>query len=192
MVRALKRRGAARRNTIPCGSVSAQLVVRHLVGNGYRRIAMLSLEQPRVASIIKQREAGYRLEMMEHGCGAAIHVIRAGQVGRDVQLAVRRLLESSDRPEAIFCWTDLVAFEAISVITELGLSIPEDIAVVGYDNTMFCDFAQNSLTSVDQYGELLGRQAARLLVERIDGRTAAEHFTLSPRLAIRSSSRRPS
>ncbi len=166
--------------------LGARLVVRYLMGNGYRKIAMLSLS-PSNSSIIQQREIGYRLEMMELGAGDAINIVRASQVVRDVQVTVRRLLSGPDRPDAIFCWTDLMAFEAISVATEMGLSIPEDVAIVGYDNTMFCDLAQNSLASVDQSGELLGLQAARMLVERIDGRVTAEHFMVPPRIVARAS-----
>lgn len=167
----------------------ASLIVRHLHANGFRNIAMLSLNEP-ASTVIAQRELGYRREMMELDCGAFINIVRATQVIRDVQVSVRRLLESKERPDALFCWTDLMAFEAISVATELGLAIPENLAIVGYDNTMFCDFAQNSLTSVDQSGELLGLQAARLLVERIDGRATAEHFVVTPRIVARGSSRR--
>jgi LacI family transcriptional regulator len=60
--------------------------------------------------------------------------------------------------------------------------------MVGYDNNMFCDLAQNGLTSIDQSGQVLGLQAARLLVERIKGRTAAEHYVVTPRLVARASS----
>ncbi|UYN98075.1 MAG: LacI family DNA-binding transcriptional regulator [Devosia sp.] len=168
--------------------LGARLVVRHLHANGYRRIAMLSLMQ--AASIISERELGYRLEMLDQGMGTAIQITRSSQVLRDVQITVRKLLESPDRPDALFCWTDLIAIEAISVATELGLSIPDDIAIVGYDNTMYCDFAQHRLTSVDQSGETLGLQAARLLIERIEGRTEAEHFVVTPRIVARASSRR--
>lgn len=169
--------------------LGARLVVRHLVGNGFRNIAMLSLNnQP--STVIQQRELGYRMEMVDQGCGEAVNIVRASQVTRDVQITVRRLLEDTDRPDAIFCWTDLMAFETISIATEMGLSVPDDIAIVGYDNTMFCDFAQNRLTSVDQSGEVLGIQAARLLIERIEGRTEGEHFVVTPRVVGRTSSRR--
>lgn len=183
------------RGTMPFDTVNnddllgARLVVRHLVGNGFRSIAMLSLtNEP--STVIQQREVGYRTEMIDQGCGDKINVVRATQVTRDVQITVRRLLESPDRPEAIFCWTDLMAFETISVAYEMGLSVPDDIAIVGYDNTMFCDFAQNRLTSVDQSGELLGLQAARLLIERIEGRSESEQFIVTPRIVSRASSRR--
>lgn len=169
--------------------LGAKLVVRHLAGSGYRNIAMLSLNQE-PSTIIRQRELGYRVEMMDQGLGKAIQITRASQVMRDVQAAVRKILEGPDRPDALFCWTDLIALEAISVANELGLTIPDDIAIVGYDNTMYCDFTQNRLTSVDQSGELLGLQAARLLIERIEGRTEAEHFVVTPRIVARASSRR--
>ncbi|SFV31654.1 LacI family transcriptional regulator [Devosia crocina] len=169
--------------------LGARLAVRHLCQNGHSKIAMLSLSAP-VSTVINQRELGYRLEMTEQGLGGAINILRAPQVLRDVQLTIRKLLESKDKPDAIFCWTDLMAFEAISVATELGLSIPDDLAVVGYDNTIFCDFSQNRLTSIDQSGEVLGLQATRLLIERIDGRMQPDHFVVTPRVVARASSAR--
>jgi len=169
--------------------LGARLAVRHLCQNGHKRIAMLSLAAP-VSTVIGQRELGYRLEMTEQGLGGSINIVRAPQVLRDVQLTLRRLLEAKDRPDAIFCWTDLMAFEAISVATELELSIPQDVAILGYDNTVFCEFSQNRLTSIDQSGEVLGLQATRLLIERIEGRVDPEHFVVMPRVVARASSAR--
>jgi len=162
------------------------LVVRHLAAAGYQRIAMLSL-QSGTSTILAERERGYRRGMMEAGLGGFIAVTHAPQTLRDVQLAARRMLLGPNRPDAIFCWTDFIALEVISVATELGLRIPQDVGIVGYDNTLFCDFAQNSLTSIDQSGELLGLQATRLLIERIKGRKQAEHFVVTPRLVARAS-----
>jgi LacI family transcriptional regulator len=114
--------------------------------------------------------------------------MRAGQTPREIQAATRKLLQGPVIPEALFCWTDFIALEVISVATEMGLRIPEDLAIVGHDNTRHCDFAQNSLTSVDQSGELLGLKSARLLIERIKGRTKSEHFVVEPRIVVRQSS----
>ncbi len=165
----------------------AMLVVKHLAANGYRKIAMFSLVSG-TSTILIQRELGYRRGMMEAGLGKHINITSSSQILREVQLSARRLLTGPQRPDAIFCWTDLIALEVISVARELGLDIPNDLAVVGYDNTMFCDFAQNSLTSIDQSGEQLGLQAARLLIERIKGRAEAEHFVVTPRIVVRPSS----
>lgn len=167
----------------------ALLAVRHMVAAGYNKIAMLSL-QGEFSSILAERELGYRRGMVEAGLGGAINIVSSTQVMRDVQFAARRLLQGTRRPDAIFCWTDFIALEVISVATELGLRVPEDVGIVGYDNTMYCDFAQNSLTSIDQSGELLGLQATRLVIERINGRTEVEHFVVPPRLVARRSTSR--
>jgi DNA-binding LacI/PurR family transcriptional regulator len=169
--------------------LGARLAVKHLVEQGYRRIAMFSLLLPNIEGVVPApREAGYRAAMEQAGLGRAITIVPAEQTARDVQLAARHLLEPRGRPEAIFCWTDFVALEVLSAAREMGLAIPGDLAMVGYDNNMFCDLAQNALTSIDQSGQVLGLQAARLLVERIKGRTTAEHFVVTPRLVARASS----
>ncbi|KQN72496.1 LacI family transcriptional regulator [Devosia sp. BK] len=167
----------------------AMLAVRHLAANGYKNIAMLSLFSG-TSTILAERELGYRRAMLEAGIAKNINIIQSSQSLRDVQLAARHLLEGPNRPDAIFCWTDFIALEVISVATEMGLSIPGDVGIVGYDNTMYCDLAQNGLSSIDQSGELLGLQSARLLIERIKGRQEAEHFVVTPRLVSRRSSMR--
>ncbi len=168
--------------------LGASLVVKHLAANGYRKVTMLSLASS-TSTIVAEREIGYRRTMEELGLGHHVTIVRAGQTVRDVHSAGSRLLQGRDRPDAIFCWTDFIALEIISVAGELGLIIPDDIAVVGYDNTVYCDFSQNSLTSIDQSGEVLGLQAARLLIERIRGRTTPERFVVTPRVVARNSSR---
>jgi DNA-binding LacI/PurR family transcriptional regulator len=168
----------------------AALVVGHLADAGYKAIAFLTLLLHRtdLETVTARREVGYRAAMTERGLGRHINVVRADQTPRETQTAARHLLEQRQRPEAIFCWTDFIALEVLSVARELGLSVPGDVAVVGYDNTIFCDLAQNALTSVDQSGELLGLQAARLVIERIKGRETAEHFMITPRIVARASS----
>jgi len=170
--------------------LGATLVVRHLAEMGYRRIAFLNqlLDDSERALVTSQREIGYLAAMANIGLGSHARVIRALQTPRETQLAARHALQSRSPPEAIFCWTDFIALEVLSVARDLGLRVPEDVAIVGYDNTSYCDLAQNALTSIDQSGQVLGLQAARLLVERIDGRTAPEHFIVAPRLVVRASS----
>lgn len=170
--------------------LGAAAVVRHLAAGGYRSIAYLTQLVPddEQTMITTQREIGYRAAMAELGLGRFVNVIRAEQTARETQTAARHALQSRSRPEAIFCWTDFIALEVLSVARELGLKVPEDLAVVGYDNTSYCDLAQNALTSIDQSGQVLGLQAARLLIERIKGRQTAEHFVVTPRLVARGSS----
>lgn len=172
--------------------LGGSLVVQHLTAAGYRNIAMISLDLPsgNVAQVTTKREAGYRRAMEDAGLKRYIKVVPVDQGGREVQAAARQLLRSRGRPDAIFCWTDFIALEVLSVARELGLAVPEDLAIVGYDNTSYCDLAQNALTSVDQSGQVLGLQAGRMLIERIKGREAAEHFMVMPRMVARASSLR--
>ncbi len=168
--------------------LGARLIVQHLAGMGYRSIVYFSQDlQFNESQVTYHREIGYRAAMTEAGLGRYISVVMAEQAPREVRTMVRQLLQGRPRPEAIFCWTDFIAFEALSVARELGLSVPDDVAIVGYDNTRYCDLAQNALTSIDQSGQLLGLQAARLLVERIKGREEAEHLVITPRLVVRAS-----
>ncbi|WP_352564974.1 MULTISPECIES: substrate-binding domain-containing protein [unclassified Mesorhizobium] len=63
-----------------------------------------------------------------------------------------RLFRQTTRPEAVFCSTDFVAFEVLSVARELGLHVPGDVAIMGHDNTAFCDLSIAFMTSFDQSG----------------------------------------
>lgn len=169
--------------------LGATLVVQHLAGAGYKHISFLS-QQITVNEdmmVTMQREIGYRAAMKEAGLGKNVQVIYAGQTSRETQTVARHMLEQRNRPDAIFCWTDFIALEVLSVARDLGLSVPGDLAVVGYDNTSYCDLAQNALTSIDQSGQVLGLQAARLLIERIGGREKPEHYVVTPRLVARKS-----
>jgi LacI family transcriptional regulator len=170
--------------------LGATLVVQHLVASGYKHIAYISqaLDDPEQMMVTTHREIGFRRAMQQEGLSRYLQVVPAPQTSRELQTIARHLLQSRNRPEAIFCWTDFVALEVLSVAHDLGLSVPGDLAVVGYDNTGYCDLAQNSLTSIDQSGQVLGLQAARLLIERIKGREQSEHFVVTPRLVARNSS----
>ncbi len=168
----------------------AEQVIDYLVAQGRQRITLISLDlQPEEDKAVPlYRERGYIRAMARHGLEDKAQIVFAEHSPKAREVA-RQILRSDDRPDAVMCWTDACAFETISAALELGLRVPEDVAVVGYDNSPPCDLAQNSLTSVDQSGPRLGREAARMLMERIEGRKAAEHFVLDPRLIERGSTR---
>lgn len=169
--------------------LGATLVVQHLVATGYKHIAFLSqqISINEKAMVTMQREEGYRAAMKDAGLSKNVQVVYAGQTPREAQTVARHMLEQRSRPDAIFCWTDFIALEVLSVAHDLGLKVPGDLAIVGYDNTSYCDLAQNALTSIDQSGQVLGLQAARLLIERIGGREKSEHYVVTPRLVARRS-----
>jgi len=172
----------------------ARLAVEHFIGRGHRDIAYFGLE---VASVGVTNSTALRLEgyletMAANGLTDRVQVYEGTHFRGeryDEELA-RRILTRKDRPSAIFCWTDSVAFTVMAEAAELGIRVPDDLSVIGYDNTRLASLPQLSLTSVDQAGHILGGEATKLLIERIEGRSVDRHFVLPPHLDVKGSTGR--
>jgi LacI family transcriptional regulator len=172
--------------------LGGMLVVEHLLEQGYKRPAMITLSRAHLGrvDVSDRREAGFAAAMHAAGLGHYLHIKAAEAELDDVTATVRALLDQPEPPDAIFGWADYYALEVLSAVRSLGHRVPEDIGIIGYDNSEPCAFTQNDLTSIDQSGRLLGLQATRLLIERIKGRSEPEHFVVTPRVIARSSSAR--
>lgn len=168
---------------------AAQLAVDHLHSMGLRKISMISVNWPdRAGAVPHLRERGYAKAMRGHGLQDLTDVMHSEESAVDVGALTARVLGRRDRPEALLCWNDAAALEALSEAMRVGIDVPHDVAIVGIDNTAFCRLEQNSLTSVDVFAEGLGENAASMLIERLDGRTDAKHILLEPQLIVRRSS----
>jgi LacI family transcriptional regulator len=172
----------------------AELAVEHLIGLGHRRIAHIAQKdrnQGRLATLLHTvREQTYRRVMAEHGLAGEISVATTSYTEAGGYTGARELLARVPRPTAIFAGADLAAFGALAALHEAGLAVPADISLAGYDNTRAAGLAHISLTSVDQDGAIMGRTAGRLLLERIEGRTTAVQFCVTPALVPRRSTAR--
>ena len=170
-----------------------RLVVEHLLSQGYRRPAMITLQRADLgqSDVSQRREIGFIAAMRSAGfADESIRIAPAADDLDDVTATVRKMLDGPEPPDAIFGWADYYALEVLSAVRSLGLRVPEDIGIIGYDNSPPCAYTQNDLTSIDQKGREIGRNAARLLLERIGGRTTAEHFVAMPEVRARGSTRR--
>lgn len=173
----------------------AALVVAHFAALGHRRIAHIEhheTDPTRLTEMPNARRAdGYRQAMREHGLEEWIDVISTSYTQEGGYRGARELLARPVRPTAVFAGADIVAMGVLEAVAEAGLSVPGDLSVAGYDNTTFAAFGPISLTSVDQAGHELGRDAVRLLLERITdrGRRSAQ-VVLSPTLVARRSTAR--
>lgn len=172
-----------------------ELVVKHLIELGHRRIAHITHQDnssARPADLLHIiRAETYQRVMREHGLAGEIAVATAYYTEEGGYAGARELLSRSPRPTAIFAGADQAAFGALAAVHEAGLSVPGDISIAGYDNTRLAALPNISLTSVDQDGAVMGRAAGRLLLERIQGRTSAARFSVTPSLVPRRSTAAP-
>jgi LacI family transcriptional regulator len=108
--------------------------------------------------------------------------------------AMRKLLQRNPVPDGVFCYNDPVAIGAMRAISEAGLKVPEDIAVVGAGNVHYSDFLAVPLTTVDQGTFEIGQRAANLLLERIAAKRSVRprKVLIVPRLVVRQSTQRSS
>jgi DNA-binding LacI/PurR family transcriptional regulator len=164
----------------------ARLATTHLVELGHRRIAHIVGE----GEVGRLRRAGYDATVGDAGIEP---VSAAGDwteaTGRRVGSELLRL---SNRPTAIFAANDLSAVGVLAAADELGLRVPDDVSVVGYDNTVFARLFRLSLTSIDSHIAEVGQVAGRTLTGRIGGdKGTAGTRLLAPALITRSSTGPP-
>jgi LacI family transcriptional regulator len=165
----------------------AHRAVEHLIRLGHRRIGFLTgrldLESARL------RELGYRQALMAAGIELDADLTRVGGYGEgESQQAARDLLALPDRPTAIFASNDVSAIGTINIALSLGLRVPDDLSVIGFDNIPESALMTPALTTIEQPMALMGQRAIAMLVELLGGGTlATTHVTLPTRLVVRQS-----
>ncbi len=166
--------------------LGATLAVRHLLDLGHRRIAHIS-GLPAAAG--SRRVQGYEDTMRLAGLGAHVLVERGDMTEEGGYRAAVRLLSRTDRPTAIFAANDMSCIGALSAAAALGVRVPGELSLVGFDNSALARLRALWLTSVDGTAYVMGQQAARTLMARIEHPDApGETQLMPPRLEVRGSS----
>jgi DNA-binding LacI/PurR family transcriptional regulator len=147
----------------------AALATRHLLEGGRRRIATITGPADMVAGI--DRLAGYRDALGEAGVPIDPELIGVGDFTHEGgTAAMERLLATRPDLDAVFCASDLMAVAALGVLQTGGRRVPEDVAVVGYDDAPIATTTRPQLTSIRQPVEEMGREMVHLLVESMERR----------------------
>lgn len=169
-------------------SEGAKLAVRAFLAKGYRDIGMLSMgpDQDQEANVAPQREMGFRAAIEEAGLGPA-RITRFDNLDAARWGKLEAMLRRPDRPRALFVWSDLDGVPLLNMARQMGLRVPEDLALIAYDNSPVAALPLIDLASMDQEGKRLGQIATEALLSRIGGRTQAQHRLILPHLVARSS-----
>ena len=165
----------------------ARTAVDHLARRGRRRIATItgSLDM----GVGQDRLEGYRDGLAAAGLAGAGDLVETGDFTEEGgAAAMGRLLERPGGPvDAVFAASDLMAAGALRALRAAGRRVPEDVAVVGFEDSAVARYAQPPLTTVRQPIEEMGRQATRLLLAQVAGEAGGMHLILDTELVVRAS-----
>jgi DNA-binding LacI/PurR family transcriptional regulator len=148
----------------------AEEAIRHLIDLGHRKIAFIG--GPKNSAAMIDRLKGYENALVQNGFPLPKNQLKWGDLTPESgYTAATALLTQSDRPTAIFAGNDMMAFGSMHAARKLGLAVPDDVAVVGFDDVALCTFVQPTLTTVEipRYG--LGVGAMQMLIDLISGNT---------------------
>ena len=166
-------------------------LVSHIAGLGHRRIGMLGAQAG--FSTTRERIEGYRLGLKRNGIGFDADLVQPSNMNFEAtQNAVAALLKLANPPTAIITGNNLTTIGAVAAIRKAGLRIPQDISLAGFDDFEWADYFEPRLTLIAQPCNEIGHRAAQMLVERINGLTAAPRSVrLKSTLVVRDSCAAP-
>lgn len=166
------------------GAITA---TEYLVGLGHRRIGFLA-GRPDLESA-RLREQGFRQALASAGIELDPDLVRVG--GYELESAeqpARQMLQRSRPPSAVFAANDVTAIEVMRVARSLGMRVPDDLSVIGFDNIPEAALTEPGLTTIEQPIKEMGCEAVRMLIGLIDGTSAGPfQVTLPTSLVVRRS-----
>ncbi len=169
------------------GDEAAYQATQHLLKTGSRRIAFVG--GPNHLDMVVRRKHGYLEALRDAHIPIDRTLVACGKIDFDVaSQAVRGLLERPDRADAILAFNDTITFAAFNTISQLGLSIPQDVALIGFTDDAHAEYVTPRLSAIADQSSLMGQTACRLLLDNIAGDNKIRHEIVPQQLLIRDSS----
>jgi LacI family transcriptional regulator len=165
----------------------AYKATNHLIEIGKKRIALLTTQD--FITVGSLRKEGYLKSLVKNGVGIDESLIYKIDDKLELYEQIKKVIFVQNPPDAILAVNEIYAANALKISKERGLTIPNDIAIIGFTSGLISEFTSPPLTSVVQHGYLMGKQAAELLINRIE-HTAPKEFqkeVISPNLKVRQS-----
>jgi LacI family transcriptional regulator len=159
----------------------------HLTEIGAKRIALITTQD--YITVGSLRKEGYLKSLITNKIAVDENLIYKIDDNEDLYEQIEKIINVPNPPDAILAVNEIYAAIALKIAKKRGFLIPSDIAIIGFTSGLISEFTDPSLTSVEQHGDLMGRQAAELLIDRIEN-TAPKEFqkeVISPNLKIRES-----
>ncbi len=166
----------------------AALAVEHLLANGYKRVACITGPLPTTTG--SERLEGYKVALERAGLALDASLVRVGDFREAGGFkAMRELLEQRKPPDAVFIANNRMTAGALQAIEGAHLAVPDDVAVVGYDEISWAPLLRTALTTVSQPAYDLGHESARLLLSRLASYSGPPRTVVLPTsLNVRASS----
>jgi DNA-binding LacI/PurR family transcriptional regulator len=167
------------------GYRGARIIGQHLIERRHQSVAYIGFPQ---SPWDEERFKGLLHSLQP--LGASLERVSVDQISTDqCEEAVNQLLSLNRSFDAVVCYNDMVAFGAMRALLRRGFRIPDEISIVGFDNTVFSQFTVPALTTIDTQGERAGELAMQLLVRQIHEGAARDigHTVIEPVLIVRES-----
>ncbi len=166
----------------------------HLINSGYQRIATVS--NPELLSITKERLAGYKAALANHGMPIDESLIKycqhGGMIVSEVEEAVNELFHLKNKPDAIFASADKLTTNCLRILKAKGISVPADIGLIGFSNTDLTELLDPPLSVIKQPAFEMGEETMNLLLQLIESKRPVTDFetkVFPTELLIRGSTR---
>ncbi len=152
---------------------------RHLLSRGHTRISCIQGVQSSMPN--KERVRGYMKAMKDEGLAQEIDIIGNEFSVQNGYLETKLLMSRAQRPTAIFALSNTIMLGALKAIREAGLRIPEDVALISFDNNLYMDYMTPSITRISQPVEDMAKLAVKILLDKIKGASnCGSQLRLSP------------